>query len=144
MEFVLVAVNLISFFAGILCIVAWYQAAIPIYRQAPAVVTRIPLTIAALVVIAGMLQGWFTQPGIVEELLSFVATTAVASFALCFLYGWLRKGSLDQAEAKTREGSFSPILYAWGIALVVVLVVTGVNSAVWEITTPFYIHVPGA
>lgn len=142
-EFLVVVVNLLSFFAGIVCIVSWYQASIPINRIAPSVVRRVPLVIGVCVVATMMAQGRFTRPGPWDEVLVFVAATAAASFGMCFLYGWLRKGTLDRNESSTREGSFSPIMYAWSVGLIVMLVATGVNAAMWGKTLPFWIEISG-
>lgn len=142
-EFLIVVVNLLSFFAGIVCILAWYQASIPINRIAPSVVTRVPLVIGVIVLATMIAQGRFSRPGPWDELSVFVAATAAASFGMCFLYGWLRKGTLDRNLAGTREGSFSPIMYAWSVGLIVMLVVTGVNMAFWHRALPIWIEISG-
>ena len=42
MKFALDLLNMLAFFTGVLCIAAWYNTLAPIYRRAPAVVTRVP------------------------------------------------------------------------------------------------------
>jgi hypothetical protein len=142
-EFLVVVVNLLSFFAAVVCVLAWYQASIPIHRLAPSVVTRVPLVIGAFVLVTMLARGSVTRPGPWDELLVFAAATAAASFCMCFLYGWLRKGTLDRNQAGTREGSFGPIMIARSVGLIVMLVVTGVNMAVWQRALPFWIEITG-
>jgi hypothetical protein len=132
--------NIVSLFAGVLCLVAWYNSLAPIYKEAPLVVTRLPVAVGLVAVIARETRGWLPGWGVGGDVVLFAGTALATSFTLCFLYGWGRRGHLDEVE-RTRYGSFSPVMYAWTVGLTILLGVTALNAAVWNVTRPFYIHV---
>jgi hypothetical protein len=136
-EFLMALANMVSFFAAVLCVAAWYNAIVAIYREAPLVVTRLPVALGLLAVIAGKAQGWIPGPGPAWVVVTFAGTALAASFVLCFFYGWVRRAHLDHVE----RARFSPVMYAWTAGLLLQLAVTALNGAQWGVARPFYIHV---
>lgn len=142
MEIVTTFLNMASLFAGVLCIVAYYNASLTIYDYAPKLVTRVPWILALLLVAYAGREGWYPADNAVTLSSSVIGLLLGGfvgfSFVLCFLYGWARRGFLDRSVPE-RQGRFSPVMYAWTGGLLFMLAITGLNSSIHGVNSPFWV-----